>query len=65
MRQRIAQWRAAQAGGSAMKMLTCCILVVMLSGCIPIGIQANTRAISPIDRSATPGSASASSPALY
>ena len=48
-----------------MKILIGCLLVVMLSGCIPIGIQANTRAISPVERSAAPDSAGAGTPALY
>jgi len=48
-----------------MKILIGCLLVVMLSGCIPIGIQANTRAISPVDRSAPADSAGARTPALY
>jgi hypothetical protein len=48
-----------------MKILIGCLLVVMLSGCIPIGIQANTRAINPVDRSAAPDSAGAGSLALY
>jgi hypothetical protein len=48
-----------------MKILIGCLLLVMLSGCIPIGIQANTRAISPVDGSAGPDSARAGSPTLY
>ncbi len=28
-----------------MRTLLCCVLAVVLSGCIPIGIQASTRAI--------------------
>jgi hypothetical protein len=48
-----------------MKILIGCLLVVMLSGCIPIGIQANTRAISPIERSAAPDGTGAGTPALY
>lgn len=48
-----------------MKILIGCLLAVMLSGCIPIGIQANTRAISPVARSAAADSASAGSLALY
>jgi hypothetical protein len=48
-----------------MKILIGCLLLVMLSGCIPIGIQANTRAISPVDRGAARDSARAGSPALY
>jgi hypothetical protein len=48
-----------------MKLLLCCVLVVVLSGCIPIGIQANTRAIHATDRDAAPGGGVASPAALY
>ena len=48
-----------------MKRLICCALIVALAGCIPIGFQANTRAISPVDRSSAPDSARAGALALY
>ena len=48
-----------------MKLLIGCLLLIMLSGCIPIGIQANTRAINPVDGSAAADSARAAALALY
>jgi hypothetical protein len=48
-----------------MKIVICCLLTVMLSGCIPIGIQANTRAINAPEALAVPGGDVAGLPALY
>jgi hypothetical protein len=41
------------------------VLVVVLSGCIPIGIQANTRAINASDRAGAPAGAAPGSLTLY
>jgi hypothetical protein len=48
-----------------MKILIYCLLAVLLSGCIPIGIQANTRAVNAPDRGVAAGDAVAGWPALY
>jgi hypothetical protein len=48
-----------------MKILICFLLVVALSGCIPIGIQANTRALNASDSVGAAGGDAASSRALY
>ena len=48
-----------------MKVLLCCLLVVVLSGCIPIGIQANTRSIHPDDRAGAPADAAPGALTLY
>ena len=33
-----------------MKPIACCALIVMLCGCIPIGFQARTSSIAPLER---------------
>ena len=48
-----------------MKILICCLLVVFLSGCIPIGIQASTRAIHLNDQAGAPTANAAGALALY
>jgi hypothetical protein len=48
-----------------MKILICCLLVVGLSGCIPIGIQANTRAVKTNVLTGSPAGDAMSSLARY
>ena len=48
-----------------MKILICCLLVVALSGCIPIGIQASTRAVHLDDQAGAPAGSPAGALALY
>jgi hypothetical protein len=48
-----------------MKILIWCLLAVLLSGCIPIGIQANTRSIHPGDRVGAPADAAPGALTLY
>jgi hypothetical protein len=48
-----------------MKRLLCCALIIVLSGCIPIGFQANTRSVAPSDRTEALAPGAPSSLFLY